>query len=77
MEPGGLARPEAMAIAGGRILAVGSRAELESFVGPGTKMLDHGSGTIMPGFVEPHLHLVTSALVFDGGLLAVCQQEPG
>ena len=66
MEPGASVRPEAMAIAGGRILAVGSRAELESFIGPGTKMLDHGSGTILPGFVEPHLHLMTSALVFDG-----------
>jgi predicted amidohydrolase YtcJ len=59
-------KAEAMAVAEGRILAVGSRAELESFVGPGTKMLDHRSGVILPGFVEPHLHLMTSALVFDG-----------
>lgn len=59
-------RAEAMAIAGGRILAVGSRDDLESFVGPGTKLLDHRTGTIVPGFVEPHLHLVSSALVFDG-----------
>ena len=29
-------RAEAMAVAAGRILAVGSRADLESFVGPGT-----------------------------------------
>lgn len=27
---------EAMAVAGGRILAVGSRSDLETFVGPGT-----------------------------------------
>lgn len=59
-------RAEAMAVAAGRILAVGSRADLESFVGPGTKVLGHPSGTILPGFVEPHLHLVSSALVFDG-----------
>ena len=59
-------RAEAMAIAAGRILAVGSRADLEAFVGPGTRMLDHSTGTILPGFVEPHLHLVSSALVFDG-----------
>ncbi len=57
---------EAMAVAGGRILAVGSRADLEAFVGPGTTVLDHADGVVMPGFVEPHLHLVTSALVFDG-----------
>ena len=59
-------RAEAMAVAAGRILAVGSRAELESFVGPGTKVLEHRTGTVLPGFVEPHLHLVSSALVFSG-----------
>ncbi len=59
-------RAEAMAVSGGRILAVGSRADLESFVGPGTRVLEHPTGSVLPGFVEPHLHLVSSALVFDG-----------
>ena len=59
-------RAEAMAVAGGRILAVGSRADLESFVGPNTTTLVHTGGAVLPGFVEPHLHLVSSALVFDG-----------
>ncbi len=59
-------RAEAMAVAQGRILAVGSRSDLETFVGPGTRVLDHPTGAILPGFVEPHLHLVSSALVFDG-----------
>ncbi len=57
---------EAMAVAGGRILAVGSRAEVESFVGPGTKRIEHPTGAILPGFVEPHLHLVSSSLVAGG-----------
>ena len=57
---------EAMAVANGRILAVGSRSDLETFVGPGTTLLKHPTGVVMPGFVEPHLHLMTSALVFDG-----------
>ena len=59
-------KAEAMAIAKGRILAVGARSDLESFVGPGTKILEHKNGTVLPGFVEPHLHLISSALVFDG-----------
>ncbi len=59
-------RAEAMAIANGRILAVGSRDDVEGFVGPGTKKLEHGSGTVLPGLIEPHLHLISSALVFDG-----------
>ncbi len=59
-------RAEAMAVAGGRILAVGARGDLEGFVGPGTKVLEHKTGVVLPGFVEPHVHLVTSSLVFDG-----------
>ena len=41
-------RAEAMAIAGGRILAVGPRADLEAFVGPGTRTLEHKTGAILP-----------------------------
>ncbi len=59
-------KAEAMAVAAGRILAVGARADLESFVGPGTKILEHTTGSILPGFVEPHVHLMSSALVFSG-----------
>ncbi len=57
---------EAMAVADGRILAIGSRADLETFVGPGTRTLNHATGAILPGFVEPHLHLVSSSLVSGG-----------
>ena len=59
-------RAEAMAVAGGRILAVGSKSDLEGFVGPATKVLEHTGGVILPGFVEPHVHLVSSALVASG-----------
>lgn len=51
-------RAEAVALAGGRILAVGSRAEVEALAGPGTEVIDCGGRTLLPGFVESHLHLV-------------------
>jgi predicted amidohydrolase YtcJ len=51
-------RAEAVAFAGGRILAVGSRAEVEALAGPATRVVDAGGRTLMPGFVESHLHLV-------------------
>lgn len=51
-------RAEAVAIGGGRILAVGSRAEVEALAGPGVRMVDAGGRTLLPGFVESHLHLV-------------------
>jgi predicted amidohydrolase YtcJ len=51
-------RAEAVAFAGGRILAVGSRAEVEALAGPATRVVDAGGRTLLPGFVESHLHLV-------------------
>jgi predicted amidohydrolase YtcJ len=54
------ARPvaEAVAVRGGRILAVGSRAEVEATRGPGTRSVDLGGRALLPGFVDPHGHVV-------------------
>jgi predicted amidohydrolase YtcJ len=49
---------EAVAIRGGRILAVGSRAQVEATRGPGTRAVDLGGRTMLPGFVDPHGHVV-------------------
>lgn len=54
----GRPRAEAVAFAGGRILAVGARAEVEALAGPSTRTVDAGGRTLLPGFVESHLHLV-------------------
>jgi predicted amidohydrolase YtcJ len=51
-------RAEAVAVAGGRIVAVGTRAEVEALAGPGCRVVDAGGRTLLPGFVESHLHLV-------------------
>jgi len=51
-------RAEAVALAGGKILAVGSRAEVEALAGPGCQVIDAGGRTLLPGFFESHLHLV-------------------
>jgi predicted amidohydrolase YtcJ len=66
MDPG---RPEAgaMAVADGRIVALGSPEELAGLRGPGTEVLALGDRVAYPGFVEAHMHLWTSAL-FDGFL---------
>ena len=36
----------------------GSRAEVEALAGPATRVIDAGGRTLLPGFVESHLHLV-------------------
>ena len=51
-------RAEAVAIAGGKILAVGSADEVGVLTGAGTRVIDAGGRTLLPGFVESHLHLV-------------------
>lgn len=51
-------RAEAIALAVDRIAALGSRTEIERLAGPATKVIDCKGRTLMPGFVESHLHLV-------------------
>ncbi|MBD9529417.1 amidohydrolase [Paracoccus sp. PAR01] len=50
-------RAEAVAIAGERILAVGSAAEVAALAGPGTRIIDAGGRTVLPGFFEGHVHV--------------------
>jgi predicted amidohydrolase YtcJ len=50
-------RYEALAIRGDRILAVGSREEIEKLKGPDTTVVDLGGHFVMPGFNDAHLHL--------------------
>ena len=50
-------RAAAVAFAAGRIVAVGGR-EVETLAGPQTRVIDCGGRTVLPGFVESHLHLV-------------------
>lgn len=54
------ARPwaEAAAIRDGRILAVGSEADIRKAAGPGAEVLDAGGGLVLPGFIDSHVHFV-------------------
>lgn len=49
---------EAMAVRDGRILAIGTRAQIEATRGAGTRMIDLGGRALLPGFVDPHGHVV-------------------
>src|SRR5882724_407739 len=57
------ARPhaEALAVLGERIVAVGSAAEVDTWHGPQTKVLDAQGKLLLPGFNDAHVHFV------DGG----------
>jgi len=47
---------EAVAIAGDRILAVGSNADIDALAVAGTKKIDLGGSTVVPGFIDGHCH---------------------
>jgi predicted amidohydrolase YtcJ len=55
-------RAEALAAWRGRILAVGRAAEIEGLIGPGTRVLDAGGGTVLPGFHDAHCHILLFGL---------------
>lgn len=50
-------RARAVAIQGGRVVALGLDAQVRPLAGPGTRMIDAGGATVLPGLIESHLHL--------------------
>ncbi|HEY7062343.1 MAG TPA: amidohydrolase [Chloroflexota bacterium] len=51
---------EALAIAGNRILRVGSRPYVEQTVGRATRVVDLRGRAVVPGFTENHIHMTNS-----------------
>ena len=49
-------RARAMAIAGGRFLAVGSDDDVRSLATSGTRVVDLEGKTVLPGFIDAHSH---------------------
>ncbi len=49
---------EALAALNGRILAVGSDADVQPYVGPSTRVIDLAGRFAMPGFIDDHVHFV-------------------
>src|SRR5205807_5976694 len=54
----GQPQPGAVAVKGGRILAVGDAAVVSRYVGGETQVLSARGGLIMPGFADGHTHFI-------------------
>lgn len=52
--------PQAQALAarGGKIAAIGTNQQIQSFIGPSTKVIDLGGRLAIPGFIEGHGHFM-------------------
>jgi len=53
---------QAVAIAGNRVLAVGDDAEMRALLAPGGRAIDLGGRTVVPGFIDAHLHFMSYGL---------------
>ena len=58
-------RVEALAVANGMIVAIGAKDDILKTKGPDTKLIDLGGKCLLPGFVDPHSHVVQQALKFS------------
>jgi len=56
---------EALAVQNGKILAVGSLAEVENTAGSGAEKVDLGGKTLMPGFFDAHGHFANALQVVN------------
>ncbi|WMW66215.1 amidohydrolase [Nitratidesulfovibrio liaohensis] len=66
MAPAGIhgeALPDAMAVEGGRIVAMGRAAELAPFADRGFVRTDMGGATVLPGFIDCHSHLLLTGIM--------------
>jgi len=54
---------EAIAIRDGRIMAVGTNAEIEALAGPGTDRIDLDGLTATPGLLDTHVHFSYGGLI--------------
>ncbi|MDX8477594.1 amidohydrolase [Mesorhizobium sp. VK24D] len=61
---------EAIAVKDGAIIAIGSRASIEELKRPATKVIDAQGGSVLPGFIEAHMHLFGGAAELDNLHLA-------
>ncbi|MGC4053485.1 MAG: amidohydrolase [Paludibaculum sp.] len=55
----------AVAIVGGRFVAVGSDRDVEPYRAPSTEVIDAGGRTLIPGLNDSHLHLIRGGLNYN------------
>jgi len=54
---------EALAVRGGKIIAVGANNEIARYRGPNTNLIDVKSRLVLPGFTDCHVHFMEGSLL--------------
>lgn len=63
------ARHEAMAVEGGRIVALGSSASIKALAGSATDVIQLAGKTVLPGFNDQHVHPLGAGIEGEGCLI--------
>lgn len=61
-----LPKAEAVAVAGDRIVAVGTDSEASKWIGPNTKQIDAQGKSVFPGFNDAHVHFSSGGNEISG-----------
>lgn len=64
-----------IAIVDNKIAAIGSKTEVDPFLGPNTKVYHYGDQLILPGFHDFHLHLMMGTIFENGVDLSEARSE--
>ena len=56
----------ALAVQGSRIVFCGDQSAARAWIGPATRQIDAGGGSLLPGLIDSHFHLLYGALDMDG-----------
>jgi hypothetical protein len=67
------AQPEGVAIIDGEVVALGSRDDVQPYVGEGTRVIELPGAAILPGFVDSHIHPVFGIELTRGADLSRCR----
>jgi predicted amidohydrolase YtcJ len=62
---------EALAVADGRIIAVGDSSDVAGLIGADTQTVDLGDGCVMPGFIEAHGHPLMEAVALSDRIIDI------
>lgn len=60
---------QAVAVKGGRIVALGSDEAMRRLASPATRLVDLGGMTTLPGFYDNHIHLGEELQTWRGGMI--------
>ncbi len=55
-------RAQSLAVRDGKFVAVGDNDSVNDLVGQGTQVLDLEGKTVLPGFIDAHIHVLSSGI---------------